>query len=157
MCGIAGIASTKADLDSSSAVARMVAALAHRGPDSHGVQDLGACMLGNARLAIVDLSDRGRQPMSNEDSTRPTCNVQRASATTLKNFARSSLTQRATNFALTTDTEVILHMYEEFGGQCAAKAARHVCLLRSGIRATQKLVLVRDRLGIKLSLLPTHI
>ena len=69
MCGIAGVATRKADPRSFACTERMVTAIAHRGPDSHGVQDVGHCVLGNTRLAIVDLSERGRQPMCNEDST----------------------------------------------------------------------------------------
>ena len=70
MCGIAGMVSHEAPGQfMTSATSRMVAALAHRGPDSHGMQDLGQCALGSTRLAIVDTSDRGRQPMSNEDGS----------------------------------------------------------------------------------------
>jgi len=145
MCGIAGIASTKADPSLSSAAARMVAALAHRGPDSHGVQDLGACVLGNARLAIVDLSDRGRQPMPNEDSTVwITYNGECYNALEL----RALLLAKGYKFRSTTDTEVILHMYEEFGERCVAKF-RGMFAFAIWDSREQKLLLVRDRLGIK--------
>ena len=69
MCGITGVVSRERDAEFATLTERMTAAVSHRGPDSHGVQDLGSCVLGNTRLAIVDLSERGHMPMCNEDST----------------------------------------------------------------------------------------
>ena len=69
MCGITGVVSRERDAEFATLTERMTAAVSHRGPDSHGVQDFGSCVLGNTRLAIVDLSERGHMPMCNEDST----------------------------------------------------------------------------------------
>jgi asparagine synthase (glutamine-hydrolysing) len=123
----------------------MVTAIAHRGPDSNGVQDIGYCVLGNTRLAIVDLSERGRQPMCNEDSTIwITYNGECYNADEL----RPLLLARGHRFRSETDTEVILHLYEEFGDQCAEKLRGMFAFAIWDSRA-RKLLLVRDRLGIK--------
>jgi len=145
MCGIAGIATRGTEPRFAVAADRMVAALAHRGPDSHGVQDLGRCLLANARLAIVDLSERGRQPMCNEDATVwITYNGECYNAEKL----RPLLLERGHQFRSTTDTEVILHAYEEFGEQCVEKLSGMFAFAIWDSR-NQKLLLARDRLGIK--------
>ena len=145
MCGIAGIASGRIESDRVVATERMVAAIAHRGPDSHGVHDVGQCVLGNTRLAIVDLSERGRQPMCNEDaSVWITYNGECYNA----DESRRYLVNRGHQFRSMTDTEVVIHMYEEFGDQCAEKLRGMFAFAIWDSRA-QKLVLARDRLGIK--------
>ena len=145
MCGIAGIASEIADPRSSVSTERMVAAIAHRGPDSHAVQVVGRCVLGNTRLAIVDLSQRGRQPMCNEDSTIwITYNGECYNADEF----RPLLLSRGHRFRSATDTEVILHLYEEFGEKCVEKLRGMFAFAIWDSRA-QRLLLARDRLGIK--------
>ena len=67
MCGIAGIATVNPSEALRPVADRMAAAMKHRGPDSQGVQELGPCLLVNARLSIIDLSERGRMPMSSQD------------------------------------------------------------------------------------------
>ena len=145
MCGIAGIASERADPGHAIAAERMVATLAHRGPNSHGVEDLGPCVLANTRLAIVDLSERGRQPMCNEDGT-----VWIAYNGECYNAAelRPMLVQRGHQFRSSTDTEVVLHLYEEFGEECAGKL-RGMFAFAIWDSRSRKLFLARDRLGIK--------
>src|ERR1017187_10093741 len=69
MCGIAGLVTGSSAEALRGAAERMAEAMNHRGPDSHGIALLGECLLVNARLAIVDLSERGRQPMSNAAGT----------------------------------------------------------------------------------------
>jgi asparagine synthase (glutamine-hydrolysing) len=145
MCGIAGIASRKIENCLASSTERMVGALAHRGPDSHGLQDLGPCVLGNTRLAIVDLSERGRQPMCNEDATVwITYNGECYNA---EEF-RQRLVSLGHRLKSNTDTEVILHLYEEFGDQCVEKLRGMFAFAIWDSRA-KKLLLARDRLGIK--------
>jgi asparagine synthase (glutamine-hydrolysing) len=145
MCGIAGIVSEELDPCFPVCTERMVAALAHRGPDSHGVLDIGRCVLGNTRLAIVDLSERGHQPMGNEDSTVwITYNGECYNA----DEYRPLLLSRGHQFHSATDTEVILHLYEEFGEQCVEKLRGMFALAIWDSRA-KKLLLARDRLGIK--------
>jgi asparagine synthase (glutamine-hydrolysing) len=69
MCGIAGIIGDAPAELLPAAVQQMAAAMRHRGPDSCGVISSGECLLANTRLAILDLSQRGRQPMSNAPRT----------------------------------------------------------------------------------------
>ena len=145
MCGIAGIVGREPDVQFAVLTARMTAALAHRGPDSHGVQDLGSCVLGNTRLAIVDVSERGRMPMCNEDSTIwITYNGECYNSAEL----RSSLSALGHQFRSTTDTEVVVHLYEEYGDQCVEKLQGMFAFAIWDV-ARRKLLLARDRLGIK--------
>src|SRR5271163_1318452 len=115
MCGIAGIASPGTNPQNAQAVEKMAAAIRHRGPDGSAVRDFGACVLANTRLAIVDLSERGNMPMCNEDSTVwITYNGECYNADEL----RPQLVSHGHQFCSTTDTEVILHLYEEYGDRC---------------------------------------
>ncbi|MGH9714573.1 MAG: asparagine synthase (glutamine-hydrolyzing) [Candidatus Acidiferrales bacterium] len=145
MCGIAGIAAAEKNPRFYGAAERMAAALGHRGPDSQGVQDLGQCLLANTRLAIVDLSERGRQPMCNEDSTVwITYNGECYNA----NELRPLLLERGHQFRSDTDTEIILHLYEEYGEDCVEHLRGMFAFAIWDARA-KKLLLARDRLGIK--------
>ena len=145
MCGIAGIASREANPQHARAAQNMAAAIHHRGPDGSGVRDFGACVLANARLAIVDLSARGSMPMCNEDSTVwITYNGECYNADEL----RPQLAARGHQFRSTTDTEVVLHLYEEYGERCVEKLRGMFAFAIWDTRA-EKLLLARDRLGIK--------
>jgi asparagine synthase (glutamine-hydrolysing) len=145
MCGIAGIASTDPSPQYILAVESMAAAIRHRGPDSSGVQDFGGCVLGNTRLAIVDLSERGHMPMCNEDSTVwITYNGECYNADEL----RPQLVAKGHRFRSTTDTEVIVHLYEEYGDRCVEYLRGMFAFAIWDARA-KKLLLGRDRLGIK--------
>jgi len=145
MCGIAGIVSEKPERVSHEVGEKMAAAISHRGPDSTGVVSLGPCLLANTRLAIVDLSERGKQPMSNKDRTTwITYNGECYNAAEL----RKRLAARGHRFYSTTDTEVVLHMYDEFGEQCV-KDLRGMYAFAIWDSRAQKLLLARDRLGIK--------
>src|ERR1700751_2660087 len=145
MCGITGVVSRERDADFATLTERMTAAVSHRGPDSHGVQDFGSCVLGNTRLAIVDLSERGHMPMCNEDSTVwITYNGEGYNAAEL----RSSLVALGHQFRSTTDTEVVVHLYEEYGDRCVEKL-RGMFAFAIWDVPRRKLLLARDRLGIK--------
>ena len=145
MCGIAGVVTASSSESLLAAAERMAAAMSHRGPDSHGVALLGECLLVNARLAIVDLSERGRQPMSNPQGTVwITYNGETYNAAEL----RQQLMERGHNFLSTTDTEVVLHLYEEFGEKCV-ESLRGMFAFAIWDSRSHKLVLARDRLGIK--------
>ena len=147
MCGIAGVVGCERDVEFTSLVERMTGAITHRGPDSRGVQDLGSCVLGNTRLAIVDLSERGHMPMCNEERT-----VWITYNGEVYNFAelRADLEKKGYRFFSNTDTEVVLHLYEEEGENCVDKLkgmfAFAICDLRSG---KPELFLARDHFGVK--------
>jgi len=97
MCGIAGIAAAGSAEALRPAAERMAVAMSHRGPDSQGVQLLRPCLLVNARLAIIDLSERGRQPMSSADGNLwITYNGETYNAAEL----RAELEQRASSVSL---------------------------------------------------------
>src|SRR5579864_8397235 len=118
MCGIAGIVGDAPAESLLSALQQMVAALRHRGPDSCGVISSGGCLLANTRLAILDLSERGRQPMSNLARTVwITYNGETYNAPEL----RQDLIDKGYSFQSTTDTEVVLHLYEAYGEDCVRK------------------------------------
>jgi asparagine synthase (glutamine-hydrolysing) len=123
----------------------MVLAMSHRGPDSQGVQCLGPCILVNARLAIIDLNERGRQPMSSGDGNLwITYNGESYNAPEL----RAELERLGYQFRSTTDTEVVLHLYQEYGESFVEKLRGMFAFAIWDIRA-RKLFLARDRLGIK--------
>ena len=145
MCGIAGVVGNEQDPQFAVLTKRMTAALVHRGPDSHGLRDLGPCVLGNTRLAIVDLSERGHMPMCNEDSTIwITYNGECYNSSEL----RTSLLAKGHQFRSSTDTEVVVHLYEEYGDRCVQKLRGMFAFAIWDVRRC-KLLLARDRLGIK--------
>jgi asparagine synthase (glutamine-hydrolysing) len=114
MCGIAGfVTSSPAPApDAEPRLGRMIRALRHRGPDDQGQWIQGPAALGHARLAIIDLSPRGRQPMSNEDGS-----IQIIFNGEIYNFMelRAELEAQGHRFASRTDTEVLVHGYEQWG------------------------------------------
>jgi len=145
VCGIAGIATIHPSDSLRPAADRMAASMKHRGPDSQGVQEFGSCLLVNARLSIMDLSDRGRMPMSSPDGrTWITYNGESYNAAEL----RSELECRGHQFRTTTDTEVVLHLYQEYGERFVEKL-RGMFAFAIWDGPERKLILGRDRLGIK--------
>ncbi len=145
MCGIAGIATIRPDLSLRPAADRMAASMKHRGPDSQGVQEFRSCVLVNARLSIIDLSERGRMPMSSADGqTWITYNGETYNAAEL----RAELEKRGHSFRTTTDTEVVLHLYQEYGQRFVDKL-RGMFAFAIWDARERKLILGRDRLGIK--------
>lgn len=143
MCGIAGIVGG----GSLEILEQMVRRLAHRGPDDWGIQWFAEHQVGLAhrRLAILDLSAAGHQPMANERGTRwITYNGE------IYNFQelRAELERRGYRFRSRTDTEVILAAYDEWGVECLR---RFNGMFAFGIYDTERreLFLARDPLGIK--------
>jgi asparagine synthase (glutamine-hydrolysing) len=145
MCGIAGIAgadpSWKAD---ERTVRRMCRAIVHRGPDDEGIAVLGPAGLGMRRLSIIDLAG-GHQPIHNEDET-----VWVVFNGEIYNFQelRAELEAKGHRFATHSDTEVIVHLYEDLGADCVQKLRGMFAFALFDTR-TQRLLLARDRLGIK--------
>src|SRR3970040_1914669 len=113
MCGIAGkLYFDRAHQVEPDLLARMDAVRSHRGPDDAGVYCAGPVGLAHRRLSIIDLSPAGHQPMSNEDGT-----IWIVFNGEIYNFQdlRPGLLERGHRFRSRTDTEVILHLYEEHG------------------------------------------
>jgi asparagine synthase (glutamine-hydrolysing) len=146
MCGVAGlIRSEGSGADDVLAVKRMMAAEIHRGPDADGLYSDSRVVLGHRRLSIIDLSTNARQPMSNEDGTvRVTYNGEIYNHREL----RAELVSRGHQFQSQSDTEVIVHGYEQWGIERLIERLRG--MFAFGLYDSRRgLVLVRDRLGIK--------
>jgi asparagine synthase (glutamine-hydrolysing) len=148
MCGISGVV----NCGDSETLARMTRVQAHRGPDDDGVwerrfPDGSYIGLGSRRLAILDLSAVGHMPMCNEDGT-----VWITYNGEIYNFAelRRELESKGHRFVSHTDTEAIIHLYEQEGPECVKRLngmfAFTICDLRSG---TPTLFCARDHFGVK--------
>ena len=111
MCGIVGFASKKADYDKQAVLKEMMDRIAHRGPDGEGSYLDDGVALGHRRLSIIDLQG-GAQPMYNEDGSMVVIfNGE------IYNFQelKAQLEEKGHVFATRSDTEVLLHGYEEWG------------------------------------------
>jgi asparagine synthase (glutamine-hydrolysing) len=145
MCGIAG----KLFFDPAARVERpqieaMLRPIAHRGPDAQGIYLDANVGLGHARLSIIDLNT-GAQPMTNEDET-----VWIVFNGEIYNFValREKLQAKGHVFRSQSDTEVIIHAYEEFGTDCV-KELRGMFAFAIWDAKKKKLFIARDRVGIK--------
>ncbi len=145
MCGICG----KLNLDGQTGVPvsllkSMADTIEHRGPDDEGYHASGPAGLGFRRLSIIDLST-GHQPISNEDGT-----VWIVFNGEIYNYQelRAFLIGRGHKFTTKTDTEVIVHLYEEFGVGCLEKL-RGMFAFAIWDQRDRSLLLARDRVGIK--------
>lgn len=145
MCGIAGLFSPQAQPAPTAAeVGAMVAALRHRGPDGNGVRIDGPVGLGHARLSIIDLAG-GAQPLSNEDGT-----IWVVFNGEIFNYIelRRDLLAQGHRFQTDSDTEVIVHLYEQHGDRFVDHLnGQFAIALWDGPR--RRLVLARDRVGIR--------
>jgi len=150
MCGICGVIGIDSKESSESLVRRMMAAMAHRGPDDEGVLAAPRVAAGMRRLSIVDLPGGG-QPVWNESGTLAVVfNGE------IYNFRelRSELESAGHRFATRSDTEVIVHAYEAWGQRCAERlrgmfAFAIVEMPRGRGSAPERVFLARDPLGIK--------
>ena len=146
MCGIAGIFSVQRPLtrELREAVRAMNSALAHRGPDGEGFHDAPLGTLGHRRLAIIDRAG-GHQPMSNEDGS---CWIVFNGEVYNHRSVRPLLESRGHRFRTSSDTEVILHAYEEYGPACVEQLeGMFAFAIYDGRR--RELFAARDRLGKK--------
>jgi asparagine synthase (glutamine-hydrolysing) len=141
MCGICGF-SGKQDLR---LITIMCEAIKHRGPDQEGIFSDHFVTLGHRRLSIIDLSDNARQPLFNED--RSIALVYNGEIYNFREL-RQELIQKGHRFISNTDSEVIVHEYEESGEECVTKFRGMFAFAIYDIK-NRKLVLARDRVGIK--------
>lgn len=148
MCGIVGVAGQGLNRDLETAtIERMRDTMIHRGPDGHGVWSSsdGRAVFGHRRLSIVDLSEHGHQPMTNEDQTVwITYNGEVYNSPAL----REMLIGRGHTFESHTDTECIVHLYEEKGINCLNDLDGDFAFAIYDAK-TQETVLARDRIGVK--------
>lgn len=145
MCGICGTINTENGAPVSQALlSSMCATIKHRGPDDEGIFVQDNVGLGTRRLSIIDI-EGGHQPLSNEDGS-----VWVAHNGEIYNFPdlRKELVALGHKFKTRTDTETIVHSYEEWGEQCFQKfRGMFAFALWDGFK--KKLLVVRDRMGIK--------
>lgn len=144
MCGIAGIFGLSGERVEPIDIVAMCDALMSRGPDDEGYYINGSVGLGMRRLSIIDV-ENGKQPIHNEDNT-----VHVVLNGEIYNFQelRAQLKGRGHSFYTDSDTEVIVHLYEEYGDQCV-QHLRGMFAFALWDDKQKKLLLVRDRLGIK--------
>jgi asparagine synthase (glutamine-hydrolysing) len=145
MCGIAGMIQSHPDgaVDQAT-VHRMCEAIVHRGPDDEGIFVKAGVGLGMRRLSIIDLAG-GHQPVFNEDKT-----IWVVFNGEIYNFPelRAELEKRGHHFYTHTDTEVIVHLYEDLGADCVKKL-RGMFAFALYDERHGKLVMARDRFGKK--------
>ncbi len=145
MCGIAGILHLKNNgiEITSDVLKKMLSVIQYRGPDGMGLYQKKEVGLGHLRLSIIDLSG-GRQPMSNEDgSVWITFNGEVFNYLEL----RQDLINRGHKFSTQSDTEVIIHLYEDYGADCL-KYLNGQFAFAIWDENTKELFLARDRMGI---------
>jgi asparagine synthase (glutamine-hydrolysing) len=145
MCGICGKVSFTNDHVERATLARMCGTLVHRGPDGEGIYISESAGLAQRRLSIIDLSAAGVAPLSNESGTIwVTLNGE------IYNFQRlrDTLTARGHIFRTATDTEVIVHLYEDHGIECLS-ALKGMFAFAIWDEPRRRLFMARDRLGKK--------
>jgi len=142
MCSISGIFSVSRSDELFQAVQRMNAAQRHRGPDDQGVAQAGEVILGSTRLAVIDTSPAGHQPMYD-----PVAHNWITYNGETYNF-RELRKEVGGEWLSNTDTEVVLRAFRKWGID-AFRKMRGMFALAMWDDAKQQLVLVRDRLGIK--------
>lgn len=152
MCGIAGVWLKGVGRErGAEAIERAAAALAHRGPDDHGLVEVqtltrgSALILGHRRLAIIDLSEAGHQPM--HDPETGNWIVYNGEVYNFREL-RAELESLGHRFRSGCDTEVVLLSYREWGRDCVRRW-RGMFAAAIWDESRQELFLVRDRLGIK--------
>ena len=145
MCGINGVFHYRGGIADPALIERQARLMRHRGPDDHGLWHEGPAGLGHRRLSIVDLSPGGHQPLPNEDQTLwVTYNGE------LYNWpeVKGTLAARGHRFRGASDTEMLLHLFEEHGEGLLAHL-RGMFAFGLYDRTRRRLLLARDRLGKK--------
>lgn len=148
MCGINGIIFFKgppAENEQREIILKMNTAIAHRGPDGEGMFCAGNVALGHRRLSIIDLTPEGNQPMFNED--RSIVIVYNGEIYNYKELI-PVLAKKGHRFRSSSDTEVVLHAYEEYGEDCV-KMFNGMWAFAIYDMNEHKLFFSRDRFGVK--------
>ncbi len=145
MCGICGKIDFQGSIIDREIIDKMTDSLAYRGPDDRGVFTSGHVGLGHRRLSIIDLSSSGRQPMSNEDES-----IWLVFNGEIYDFEkhRKELMQKGHIFKSRTDSEALIHLYEDHGADCV-KYINGMFAFAIWDKKQDRIMLARDRLGIK--------
>lgn len=145
MCGIAGFLSLEQGVFATKTIAQaMCDVIVHRGPDGQGMLVDGPLAMGMRRLSIIDLAG-GQQPIANEDGTISV--IQNGEIYNFQSI-RQDLEKRGHRFKTNSDTEAIVHLYEEYGTRCV-EHLRGMFALAIWDAPRRRLIVARDRLGIK--------
>jgi asparagine synthase (glutamine-hydrolysing) len=144
MCGICGVVTAGGERPDLDVVRRMSSCLVHRGPDSDGLHADGPAALAARRLSIIDL-EGGSQPIANEDGSVVV--VQNGEIYNYREL-RQELERSGHRFATASDTEVLVHAYEEHGDAFVERLRGMFAIAVWDSRAS-RLLLARDRFGIK--------
>jgi len=140
MCGIAGFNWNDLNL-----ITKMIHSLKHRGPDGSGKFLNDNISLGNTRLAIIDLTDKGKQPLHNEDES---CWITFNGMIYNYEEVRKNLEEKGHNFYSNTIAEVVIHAYEEYSYNCLNQFnGQFAFCIYDDVK--QELFLARDKFGIK--------
>jgi len=140
MCAINGL-----NFKDEGLIRKMVESTRHRGPDQEGYFCDEDVSLGSARLSIIDLSERGRQPIWNEDKT--VCVILNGEIYNFKEL-KEDLKKRGHIFYSDTDTEVLVHLYEDHGKKCL-DFLNGIFAFAIWDKKRKELFLARDRVGVK--------
>jgi len=140
MCGICGF-----NWEDKNLIKEMASAISHRGPDQEGYYVDNNISLGHKRLSIIDLSENGKQPMFNEDGT--ICVIFNGEIYNFKEI-KTELEKKGHKFNSDSDTEVIIHAYEEYNFDCL-KLFNGMFAFAIWDSKKKRLFLARDRLGKK--------
>ena len=145
MCGIVGVANLKESRPiATDTIGRMLSMIRHRGPDEFGIYRDAWAHLGNARLSIIDLSG-GQQPIGNEDGS-----LWIVFNGEIFNYIelRPDLEKRGHQFTTNCDTEIVLHLYEDYGPDCLNYLNGQFAIAIWDARK-RELFLARDRMGVR--------
>lgn len=145
MCGITGRLNFRAETPDADLIRKMADTIIHRGPDDEGIYTAPHIALAQRRLAIIDLNPQAKAPLPNEDGTIwVTFNGE------IYNFQelRKDLIARGHRFRVNSDTEVIVHLYEEYGPECLSRM-RGMFAFALWDQHKKILFAARDRLGKK--------
>jgi len=145
MCGIAGILDLRGEAVDPAEVDAMAESITHRGPDDSGTFVRGPIGLANNRLAIIDVSAAGHQPMASDDGRYVL--VYNGELYNFRELARE-LESRGQTFRSRTDTEVVLRAWQEWGPSCLERF-NGMFAFAVWDDLERKLTLVRDRFGVK--------
>lgn len=146
MCGIAGIIGVKNKNEAARKIGAMLKVIKHRGPDDEGIETWGKAILAHRRLSILDLSVAGHQPMLSPDG-----NIGVVFNGAIYNFLplREELIEKGYQFRSTTDTEILIHGYREWGIDKLLEKIEGMFAVGLWDNLLETFYLFRDRLGVK--------
>lgn len=145
MCGIFGVLNREEKLPDQAVLESAIKSMAHRGPDNFGFYNDGTAYLAHSRLKIIDLTSAGNQPIANEDGTAFL--IFNGEIYNYREL-RSMLKKKGHRFRGDSDSEVIIHLYEDLGEKCVNRL-RGMFAFAVWDKKKNRIFAARDHLGIK--------